>query len=248
MERKYAILWHDTIDSTNSEALRHLAEFDNLSVIAAKFQTAGRGQRGNRWTSSSDENLTFSIMVRPGEDGIPKIPAVRQFAISEIVTLALTDYLADNGIEAEIKWPNDIYCGDRKICGILIENSVRDSALCSSVIGIGLNLNQTEFPDNLPNPVSMKMLTAKEYVPEEELGNFLRHFDRHLAAASDDRLRELYLKRMYRKDSRHRFVDNVSGEEFSGTIRGISSTACLVVEMPSGNLKEFAFKEISYIL
>lgn len=248
MERKYSILWHDTIDSTNSEASRRMAELDNMSVIAAKFQTSGRGQRGNRWTSRSSENLTFSIFIRPGRDGIPQIPACRQFAVSEAAALALVDYLENLGIEARIKWPNDIYCRDLKICGILIENSVRDRVLCSSIIGVGLNLNQTEFPAEIPNPTSVKRETGRALCPETELERFIGHFDSYLSRIEKSALRSEYLERLYRKDQVHRFVDNTEDREFQGIIRGISDNACLVVEMPEGNLKEFAFKEITYIL
>ncbi|MDE7128539.1 MAG: biotin--[acetyl-CoA-carboxylase] ligase [Bacteroidales bacterium] len=248
MERKYHILWHDTIDSTNSEAIRRLTEIDNMSVIAARCQTSGRGQRGNRWSSMPSENLTFSIVIRPGQDGIPKISARDQFRISEITTIALTGYLKANGLEARIKWPNDIYCGDRKICGILIEHSIRDGYVTSSVIGIGLNLNQTSFPPELPNPVSMKSLTGKSYSPGKELERFMEYFSRLACRADCPQLEEEYLQQMYRKDEKHMYTDIVGGTEFPGIIRGIAGDACLAMEMPDGNIRKFAFKEIGYII
>ena len=121
MKRDYRIIWHQTIDSTNSEAARHVSCLDNLSVIAAERKTAGRGQRGNRWTADAGENLTFSVVLKPGRDGIPAIASADQFRISEIAALSVSFFLEDMGIDSEIKWPNDIYCGDRKICGILQE-------------------------------------------------------------------------------------------------------------------------------
>ncbi|MCM1178348.1 MAG: biotin--[acetyl-CoA-carboxylase] ligase [Bacteroides sp.] len=248
MERKYHILWHDTIDSTNSEAVRHLSDIDNMSVIAARRQTSGRGQRGNRWNSTPSENLTFSIVVRPGCDGIAAITAHDQFMISEIATLALTDYLAGHGISARIKWPNDIYWKDRKICGILIEHSIRNGFLGSSVIGIGLNMNQTVFPEDIPNPTSMKAITGKSYITEHELENFITYFDHYLEMAGSGEPGRLYLERMYRKDEPHSFIETATGNIFTGIIRGIAQNACMSVEMPDGSIREFAFKEISYII
>ena len=106
-------IWLQTTDSTNSEAHRVLADIDKLSVIAAYSQTAGRGQRGNRWTSAPGENLTFSIILKPVEQNMGAVNASDQFIITEIITLALAGYLKSKGIESKIKWPNDIYCGDR---------------------------------------------------------------------------------------------------------------------------------------
>lgn len=248
MERNYRILWHDCIDSTNSEAIRHLTDIDNMSVIAARLQTSGRGQRGSRWSSATSENLTFSIVVRPGQDGIPAISSHGQFAISEAATLALAEYLGDNGIAAKIKWPNDIYCGDSKICGILIEHGIRDGAVNSSVIGIGLNLNQTSFPPDIPNPVSMKSLTGRTYCPETELKRFMEHFSRYMDMAGSKSMKDKYLHLMYRKDEKHLFTDTATGETFTGIIRGISSNACMTVEMPDGTRRDFAFKEIGYVI
>ena len=156
MKNKHDIIWLDTIDSTNEEARRRISEIDNLSVISANCQTSGKGQRGNTWSSNPSENLTFSIVTKFSTEGeVPSVRAADQFVISEIGALAAIDCLATYNIEAKIKWPNDIYVGNKKICGILIENAVRDGRLATSIIGVGLNVNQLHFDPALPNPTSM---------------------------------------------------------------------------------------------
>ena len=161
MAKKHDIIWYDRLDSTNEEAKRHISDIDNLSVLSALEQTAGRGQRGNTWSSKAGENLLFSIVLKYSNDGtdaqLPSLDAKRQSAVSELTALALTEFLSRHQIKAQIKWPNDIYTDDRKICGVLIENSLRGKSLSHSIIGIGLNVNQRNFDVNLPNPGSMAL-------------------------------------------------------------------------------------------
>ena len=156
MTKKHDIIWLESVDSTNLEAQRHISDIDNLSVLSALEQTAGRGQRGNTWTSNAGENLMFSIVLKFASDNYGRaIEARDQFVLNEIAALSVVDFLHSYSIQAQIKWPNDIYAGSRKICGILIENSLRGKWLSSSIIGIGLNINQRNFNVNLPNPTSM---------------------------------------------------------------------------------------------
>ena len=109
-------------------------------MVTAYRQTAGQGQRGNSWEAEPGKNLTFSILYRPAG-----LPPMAQFAMSEAVALAVVDFLGVHGLEAKVKWPNDIYVGDRKICGILIRHSITATCVDYSVIGVGINANQTEF-------------------------------------------------------------------------------------------------------
>lgn len=159
----FPIRWLDTTDSTNSDIRRGLDGLANLSVIAARFQTAGRGQGTHTWLSPKDENLTFSILIRFGVDGIPILPVADAVRISYIATLSIHDFLAEEGVESRIKWPNDIWVGDRKICGMLIENILDGPNVGCSIVGIGINLNQESFDASLPNPVSLYMLTGRKY-------------------------------------------------------------------------------------
>lgn len=142
--------WLKVVDSTNSEAQRCRHDSPDFTVWAAEFQTAGRGQRGNTWESAVGENLTFSILFKPA-----KFLSTRQFELSEVVALGVVNYLSTKGIKAKIKWPNDIYVEDKKICGILIENTLSSDTLSVCIAGIGLNLNQRIFRSDAPNPTSV---------------------------------------------------------------------------------------------
>lgn len=170
------ILWLDITDSTN-KWLRDASErCDNLSVVAAVEQSAGRGQGTHTWHSLPGRNLTFSLLFKP-----EKLPAGDILLITCATTLGLLDYLRDNGVQARIKWPNDIWVGDKKICGILIENTLDGPLVAKSIIGIGFNLNQDEWPDDLPNPVSLSQLTGKKYELRPELEALASKIRRRLA-------------------------------------------------------------------
>ena len=255
MTKRTDIIWIERVDSTNEEVKRHISDIDNLSVLSAFEQTAGRGQRGNTWTSNAGENLLFSIVVKFGQDGIEPLQAYDQFVISEIAALSVVDLLAINDIEARVKWPNDIYVGTEKICGILIENSLSGSELSHSIIGIGLNVNQTEFDPTLPNPTSMQIISGERYdthgILEQFTDIFKDYLDRYCHIKGGyGRLRKLYLAQMWRKDEPSTFIDHTSEQpaEFKGTIRGLSDVGHMLMENEEGELREFAFKEISYIL
>ena len=124
MESKIRIKWLEEVDSTNNVLLRHIRDYDNLSVVAAVTQTAGRGQRGNRWISAPGDNLTFSLLLRP-----ESLPAREVMTVTCLATLAVRDTLRDEGVPAVIKWPNDIYVGKRKICGMLVENGLEGACI-----------------------------------------------------------------------------------------------------------------------
>ena len=147
--------WLDSVDSTNSYCMKlaQSGEPEGL-VVASFFQKQGRGQRGNRWESESGKNLTFSLLLRPSFMKVEE-----QFDISKIVALAISDWLKSNNVDACIKWPNDIYVGDKKIAGILIENSFCSSTLDVSIIGIGLLL-KTVFPMLTPRFRTLKTRTS----------------------------------------------------------------------------------------
>lgn len=256
MKNKHDIMWLEEVDSTNEEARRRISDIDNLSVLSSFRQTAGRGQRGNRWSSAPGENLTFSVVLKYA------LQADKQFVISEIAALAVVDFLDEYGINAKVKWPNDIYVGNRKICGILIENALRGSSLSHSIVGIGLNVNQTVFDPSLPNPTSIALCRPDPSLrhPERSEGSLPRMLDRFMDifTAYVDRymqtddghaaLRTLYLSKMWRLNEKASYTDTASGIEFTGTIRGMSEIGLLIVELDDGRIREFGFKEIGYIL
>ncbi len=298
MTKKHDIMWFNSVDSTNEEARRHISEIDNLSVLSAYEQTSGRGQRGNTWSSNAGENLLFSIVLKfSSEDsGLGGLDARDQFVLNEIAALSVVDFLRLHDIQAQIKWPNDIYVGSRKICGILIENSLRGRRLSSSIIGIGLNINQRNFDVNLPNPTSMVLCQTDlschsdssqchserseesfdiRTCLEEFMDIFTSYYNRYLAAGGDfSSLRQQYLEHLWRLDIPAEYLDYTSlpsghldapvnictdfdGTDdtqnkprcFHGIIRGLSDIGNLMVEdLTTGQIREFGFKEIGYIL
>ncbi len=255
MTKRTDIIWIERVDSTNEEVKRRISDIDNLSVLSASEQTAGRGQSGNTWLSNAGENLMFSIAVKFGKDGAEPLQAYDQFVISEIASLSVVDLLAINDIEAKVKWPNDIYVGTEKICGILIENSLSGRDLSHSIIGIGLNVNQVEFDPSLPNPTSMRKISGEKYDTHSLLEQFTEIFKDYMDRCCHikggyGRLRKLYLAQMWRKDELSSFIDHTSEKPaaFKGSIRGLSDVGHMLIEDEEGELREFAFKEISYIL
>ena len=168
------ITWHKCLESTNSDAKMHIDGYDNLSVSAALSQEKGRGQADHKWFATPGKNLTFTIILKPRG-----FAATDALFLTRITTLSLLSYLSAKGIEARIKWPNDIWVGEKKICGILIENTLDGPLVKYSLIGIGLNVNERNWPEYLPNPVSMSEITGKEYDIRAELEEFYKEFCRH---------------------------------------------------------------------
>ena len=246
MESKIRIKWLEEADSTNNVLLRHIRDYDNLSVVAAVTQTAGRGQRGNRWVSAPGDNLTFSLLLRP--EGLP----VREvMAVTCLATLAVRDRLRDEGVQAVIKWPNDIYVGKKKICGMLVENGLEGTDVDWSVVGIGINLNQTEFPGEVLNPTSLKRLTGRSYELAPFLEKVCQEIGKRLPELDSPEgrkgLREAYERDLFQKDSPAPYRELATGKEFTGIIRGVTPEGLLRVEA-EGLERTFGFKEIGYIL
>ena len=173
------ITWLKSTDSTNSELRRRLDQSGNLSIVAAEMQSAGRGQGEHTWHSLPGHNLTFSILLRHR-----CLKASDALAVTSIMALGIRDYLRSKGIEPWIKWPNDIWVGEKKICGILVENTINAGMIEFSIVGVGLDLNQTDWPPELPNPVSLKELTGQDYDTHEELRQLSGALARRSAQAS----------------------------------------------------------------
>jgi len=176
---EHNIIWLDSTDSTNDELRRRLDRSGNLTIIAVEKQLAGRGQGDHRWHSAPGQNLTFSILLRH-----QCLKASDALAVTSVIALGIWDYLHAKGIEPWIKWPNDIWVGEKKICGILVENSISAGKIDFSIVGVGMDLNQTEWPSELPNPMSLKELTGVEYDTHEELRQLSESFARRSAQAS----------------------------------------------------------------
>lgn len=250
MGRIAQIIWYESIDSTNNEAIRHISELDNLSVLAAVEQTAGRGQRGNSWKSAAGRNLTFSIVLKFGDGDLPDLSAKDQFRITLAATLSVRRFLAMKGADTRVKWPNDIYAGRKKICGMLIENGLEGSGLKWSVIGIGINVNQKDFRTDMINAVSLSALTGQEYPLRESLEEFMDCFMHYLPMIweAPSSLSDEYLANMYQKDTECEYVDCASGETFRAVITGVTEDARLRLVLPDGSERSYAFKEVSYVI
>lgn len=238
------MIYHfDTTASTNDDARNE--KYCEGDVVWADFQTAGRGQRGHEWHSRKGENLTFSVVLEP-----TFVPIAEQFSLSEVVALSLVDMLAEYGINAKIKWTNDIYVGDRKLVGILIEHSLAPSSLRRTIVGVGINVNQTEFDASLPNPVSMAQLLGKELDAETVLNRFVSHLKRHyesLREGGAEVLHERYNALLYRKNEYHTYA-LPSGEKFRAKIVGTAPSGALRLESEEGTTKDYLFKEVEFII
>lgn len=235
------IRWVDTCGSTNS-LIRTFADAPHGLTIATHCQTAGRGQRGNSWEAEPGKNLTFSILLRP-----TAIEASRQFELSMIVALAVADTVAEelgNGATVDVKWPNDIYVDNRKICGMLIENSLNGRNISSSIAGIGLNVNQLEFRSDAPNPVSLVQLDGRQRalapLLERLAGRIADDVACYGATASEaGRLLARYSSRLWHGTGMHTFSEP-GGIPFEASITAVGPDGLLTLS----NGRTYAFKEI----
>ena len=231
--------------TTSTNDVARAEEFAHLDVVWAENQSAGRGQRGHSWHSNTGLNLTFSVALNPHFLPIPE-----QFLLSEVVALALVDTFADYGIECRIKWTNDIYAGDNKITGVLIEHALSGERLHRTIVGIGINVNQPSFPADLPNPTSMRCERNIEFDRREVLDCFVEHLKvlyARLEEGDKEYIETRYRRQMYHLDEEHTYA-LPSGEHFRATIRGVRPSGELRLEHMDGTVREYAFKEVEFVL
>jgi BirA family biotin operon repressor/biotin-[acetyl-CoA-carboxylase] ligase len=226
--------------------MNNLSEKEDLpsgSIVLADFQTAGRGQPGNSWESEAAKNLTFSVLILPSD-----VPANMPFVISEMVSLTMKYTLDDFLADVSVKWPNDIYVKDRKIAGILIENTIINSKISKSIIGIGINVNQTVFHSNAPNPVSMAQITGLRHDRLDVMDRFLSVLaeqNNRLNKMQFDSIHQDYLDTIYRKAGFHKFRDRHG--VFEAEILNIEPGGRLILKRSDNSLSKYAFKEVTYI-
>jgi len=236
-----------TVDSTNNYALKQLHEglAQHGTAYFAREQTAGKGQRGKNWLAPKDSSLLLSIVINP-----KPLTSTQQFQLSACAAVSVCVFFNNyvNGM-ARIKWPNDLYWQDRKAGGILMDNIIgsQQGAWHWAVIGIGININQTFFPEKLQNPVSLKQITGNNYVPvdmaRELCFTFNTNFNRLIASGFDD-LYASYLTFLYRKNERCELKRG--GRIFEATIKSVSPSGKLIVE--HGIEEEFEFGEIEWLI
>ena len=236
--------------STNS-LLRELVIKESLaegSVVVADFQTAGRGQIGNTWESEAGKNLMFSLVLYP-----TCIPANRQFLISQIAALSVKETLDSYTDHVTVKWPNDIYWRDKKICGILIENDLSGHFIGRSISGIGININQNEFHSDAPNPVSLKQITGQEHDRYEILSHILKRVQIYYTGLQTEdgstytaEIAARYARSLFRRRGFHPYED--ADGRFSARLLRVEQDGRFVLEDENGKEREYLFKEVQYIV
>jgi BirA family biotin operon repressor/biotin-[acetyl-CoA-carboxylase] ligase len=231
--------------TTSTNDLAHEPQYGHMDIIWAEHQTKGRGQRGHSWHSTEGENITFSVVLEPRF-----LPIVEQFLLSEVVALALVETLAHYDITCRIKWTNDIYAKDNKIAGVLIEHSLSGDCIARTIVGIGLNINQRTFPNDIPNPTSMALERNASFDREEVLRNFATTLQRYYALleqGNKEAIEAQYIATMYHLGEQHTYA-YPSSERFRATIRGVRPSGELRLEHEDGIIREYAFKEVEFVL
>jgi BirA family biotin operon repressor/biotin-[acetyl-CoA-carboxylase] ligase len=233
-------------DSTNAYAHRLFTNnkpFDGTAIVAKK-QLAGKGQRGASWESEPNKNLTFSLILYPGFLEIKNC-----FQLSKAIALGITDYLNGTlGMNVKIKWPNDIYCFNKKMGGILIENTLRGNFTSHAIVGIGLNINQGSFPKHL-NATSIFLETEAIHDLQEvfiQISNCIELRYMQLKSSTQNKISEDYLSLLYGLDSWKYFQSG--NDKFKAKISGIAEDGKLILTLSSGIEKQFNIKEVVLLL
>ncbi|MFI5164636.1 MAG: biotin--[acetyl-CoA-carboxylase] ligase [Bacteroidia bacterium] len=245
----------DKTDSTNSYLAR-LQDNQTLfegTIVVAKHQEQGRGQRGTTWESEPNENLTLSILLQP-----TFLKPDEQFLLNKVISLGVMQFVknslsfGEGWGEAKIKWPNDIYIGSKKVAGILIENSVSGSKLQQSIIGLGINVNQERFSAELPNPTSLKLITGKKFDLNEcisELCSCIEKRYLELRANQISKIDADYLKTLYLfgEWANYKYKgDPDNYRDLKAKIVGVTKPGKLILEIETGEMLECDIKEVEF--
>lgn len=235
-----------TVASTNvfaQELLANSAPIHEGTIVWTDFQSAGKGQQGSVWKTEAGQNLTASFIFYP-----TFLPAAQQFYWNKAVCLALYRCLERFDVSVRIKWPNDIYVGDKKLAGVLIENQVQGNFLKNSVVGIGINVNQDAFDPALPNPSSIRLETGQFLSLEELLYALAKELEvayLHLKSGKKQQLDEAYEQLLFRFQEEALFASN--GQTFRGKIIGTTEQGQLRIDCPEG-IQTFDLKEVSFLI
>lgn len=246
----WKIIHIDETDSTNRWLTVNCTEGQAPCVVVADYQTAGRGCGTNKWESERGKNLLYSMMIHPTE-----IPVNKQFVVSMAVANSIAKVVRNhvesacdastlNTREVCVKWPNDIYVGDKKICGILIENRLQGGVIKDSIIGVGLNVNQLSFVSDAPNPISLANITARLFDREALFQELLEAFDEEWADL--ERVHGRYLQQLYWRKGFHHFR-NAWGE-LTAKIFTVETDGHLWLRDVDGRGNRYAFKEVEFLV
>ncbi len=229
-------MYISSTNSTNSLVKELLAKGEwpqTERYIYAGYQTAGRGQTGNGWESEANKNLLCSILLPPNKN---------LYFLNIAVSVAIIRLL---GEPFTIKWPNDIYYNDKKLAGILLENAIIGNEVKYVIAGIGLNVNQTEFVSDAPNPVSLKQITGKEYNIDQWMKDLFEAINRVLNEPEELVWSE-YKTHLYRREGYWPFEDQKG--RFEASIEDVLLTGEIVLRDKNGQIHQYGFKQIKYIL
>lgn len=214
-------------------------------AVATFRQSAGRGQRGNHWESQADKNIAYSLLFHPRQ-----LPASRSFVLSQCVSLAMCRLLQAEIGDVRIKWPNDIYYGNGKLAGILIENSLRGMYVSDTIIGIGLNVNQEQFYSDAPNPISMKQISAIDYSLEKLCKKLheavLSSCRKGCHPQASHEIKKAYMEHLYRRDGFYLYRDKSDDSLFEAEIADVEDNGLLCLRKRDGDIRSFAFKEVAF--
>lgn len=242
-------LFLEQCDSTNRELWRLLDAGNDLDegfAIQAGFQTAGRGQGSTSWISEAGKNLLCSVLLKP-----QFLPPAKQFLINKCLALAIRETLSQ--IDAlhyfTIKWPNDIYAGNKKISGTLIENRILGTTLEVCVAGIAININQKNFPPEIPNPSSLTMLNQKEYNTREHLKTLLENIMKYYSMLKQNQtetIDQAYLNHLLGHKEQLNYISQ--GKVFKARIHGVNDHGKLILQDEKNNIREYGMKEVEFLL
>ncbi len=236
----------DAIDSTN-DFLKKLVQqqfVENYTIITANEQTKGKGQMGSTWNTEKGKNLITSILIK---ESVSNIEAI--FNLNITIAVSIIEALNKQNINnLNIKWPNDIMAENKKIAGILIENSIKENDIIDSIIGIGLNVNQTNF-ENLPKASSLKNVMNQNFDVDEILENIFFQIEKNMERLKNnetDFLWKEYDRYLFKKGKPTLF-ENVNQERFMGMIQKVNTNGKLEVLLEDDSIQEFGIKEITMI-
>ena len=231
---------HLSQTTSTNDYIKSVGQTDKIIVVTTQYQTRGRGQSG-AWISDQGQNLLLSLKIQP--DGIP---ASQGFILSQANALALRDTLMAYLPDVSVKWPNDIYADEMKICGTLIENSLSGKNIHQCVIGTGININQVSFPPGLAAPAtSLRLLTQRAIPVMQVLDDFLTHFQHYYTLVQDrewQTIRQQYHQSLYQRDVERLYADHDG--IFTGIIQMVEPDGHIIILDHQGRQRRYAFKEV----
>jgi BirA family biotin operon repressor/biotin-[acetyl-CoA-carboxylase] ligase len=234
----------DITDSTNEYSKKLVKEGDveEGTVILADFQTKGKGQKDGYWESEKGKNLTLSIILFPNFLYIQK-----QFFLSMSISLGILEFLSRLSVKSKIKWPNDIYIKNKKVAGILIENSIKRNIIANSIIGIGININQTEFASSAPNPTSLSLELNKTFDIKSTFNLLISCLNKYIKLLYNSQYKKIkyrYRKNLFLVNKKTCFTD-INGK-FDGRIIDVEESGVLLIKTDSKNIRKYNFKEVTF--